>query len=430
MLSPNRLGGQTLMAFALKIWNAGASFALSWLIARHFGAAGSGHFGIAVTTVTVLSYVALAGLDYTVVRTAAGDLREGKRAEARGTIVAAGRAVLIGTPLLIGVLWLAREALAVDVLRQPDMGPLLAIMLWSVLPVALQRVASASLRVAGRTAVSQVVDGPLGTTAAALGLALVMFGGAGSDLVLPGWIYLGGVTIGALAGWVMLVRTLKAWPAAVAVPVLPLLVAGLPVVGSNLSNVFTEWYTTVSLGVYWPAATVGQYRVAWQFVALAGLVQTALDTMIGPRIAAAARVGAFDEVASVARKSVVLVLLMAAPLFAALMIFPERLLALFGPEFVGGALVLQILAAGQLFRLASGPLGSILVMSGNQRWVLVYAGVSVVLCLTFVAVLVPVYGAVGAAIATGATVVLRNIVAGIILQYVVGISLFRSRKES
>ena len=80
--------------------------------------------------------------------------------------------------------------------------------------------------------------------------------------------------------------------------------------------------------------------------------------------------------------------------------------------------------------LISGPLGSILVMSGNQRWVLVYAGVSVVLCLIFVALLVPPYGAVGAAIATGITVVLRNVVAGFILQYVVGISLFRYRKES
>ena len=94
MLGPDRLGGQTVAAFGLKIANAGASFLLSLMVARLFGAAGSGHFGIAVTTVTILSYVVLGGLDYTVVRTAAGDLREGKPGAARGAIRAAARIVL------------------------------------------------------------------------------------------------------------------------------------------------------------------------------------------------------------------------------------------------------------------------------------------------------------------------------------------------
>ena len=429
MLAPDRLGGQTVMAFGLKIWGAGASFALSWLIAHSYGAAGSGHFGIAVTTVTILSYFVLAGLDYTVIRVAAGDLREGKQAEARGVVFAGARAVALAGPLVIGALWLFREPLANDVLHQPVMVDILGIMLWAVVPLSLQRVASAALRASNRVLWSQLIDGPIGTTLAMLGLAAAVLSGHAETLRLPAGLYVAGLTLGCVAGWLAFTRTSRRWPAAVRTASLPLMLAGLPILASNLSNVFTEWYTTVSLGMHWSASVVGQYRVAWQFVALAGLVQVATDTIIGPRIAAAARVGANDEIASIARKSMVLSIGLAAPLFLALIFAPRMVLSIFGPEFRGGALALQILAIGQLFRLASGPLGSILVMTGNQRWVLAYAVCGIVPCVILVALLVPTYGAVGAALATGLTVILRNIAAAVVVQRVLGIKLL-SRKRA
>ena len=427
MLGPDRLGGQTVAAFGLKIVNAATSFALSLLVARRFGAAGSGHFGIAVTTVTILSYLVLAGLDYTVVRTAAGDLREGKRGAARGAVRAAGTAVALIAPVTIGILWLSRETLAARLLGQPGMASLLAVMLWAVVPLALQRIASAALRASGRAIASQVVDGPLGTGVAVAALATLVLTGGATTLLVPAWCYLGGLATGSAAGWLTYRRTVSAWPPAERTALVPLVLAGLPVVALNLSNAFTEWYTTVSLGTHWPAAVAGQYRAAWQFVAIAGLVQTAMDTMIGPRIAAAARVGEKREIASIARKSILLVLLLGGPLFLMLVLFPEPLLGIFGPGFRGGATALQILAVGQLVRLASGPLGSILFMTGHQRWQLIYAAAGVALCIGLVAWLVPLYGAVGAALATGATVILRNLAAGLIVHRIVGINLFSRR---
>lgn len=426
MLGPDRLGGQTVVAFGLKIANAGASFALSLIVARLFGPAGSGHFGLAVSTVTIVTFIVLGGLDYTVVRVAAGDLREGNPGAARGAVRSAARVVLITAPLAAGALWLARLPFSADVLGQAAMAPLLTVMLWAIVPLALQRIASCALRASGRAVASQIFDGPFSTclAVATLGVLLLVNGKADS-IVLPGMLYTAGLSIGGIIAWILYSRTARRWPAATSVDWRPLLAMGLPVLGLNLSNAFTEWYTTVSLAGSWPAAVVGQYRAAWQFVALAGLVQTAMDAMIGPRIAAAARVGAKHEIAAVARKSILLVLMMGAPLFLALMLFPAVWLGVFGPGFVGGATALQILAVGQLVRLASGPIGTILIMTGNQRWQLGYAAAGVVTCVVLVALLVPVYGAVGAALATGATVILRNLAAGVIVHRVLGINLFR-----
>ena len=420
----NRLGGQTVLVFGLKIWSAAASFALSWLIARAFGAAGSGHFGIAVTTITILSHVVLSGLDYTVVRVVAGDLREGKQAQAKGVVLAAVRFVGIAAPSLALLLWLAREPLAVHVLHQPGMPGLLGIMLWTLVPFGLQRIASAALRGTGNILASQVIDGPSGTTIAAAGLAAALFAGHTGSLNVPGWLYLTGYSVSAAAGLLIYRRSVRSWPRAVIPAALPLAAAGVPILLSNLSNMFTEWYTTVSLGSAWPAAVVGQYRVAWQFVAIAGLMQVAMDTILGPRIAAAARVGDKAAIARTARRSIALVTVLASPLFAAFLLFPETLLSLFGPQFIGGAMALRILALGQLARLMGGPLGTVLVMTGNQRWVLVYSAAGVIPCIIFVALLVPAYGAVGAAAATAAAVLLRNGTAIIVAQRVLGINLF------
>lgn len=421
----NRLGGQSVLAFGLKLWGAVASFGLNWLIARHFGPAGSGEFGIALTTLTITSYCVLAGLDTIVVRTVAGDLAEHKTGDARGVVATVGKAVAIAGPIVAATLFVFREPFSAHVLHQPGMATMLGIMIWAVVPLTLQRIASAALRASGNVMLSQVIDGPAGTTLAAVGLALGIAAGVAQTMLLPAGLYLAGVLAGSAVGWLAFRRTSHGWAAPVPLAVVPLVVAGLPILLSNLSQLFTEWYTTVSLGAHWPVEVVGQYRAAWQFVMLAGLVQLAMEVIIGPRIAAAARIGDTDAIARTARRMVGLVLVLAAPLFLVIFAAPGFLLGIFGPKFVGGALALQILGVGQLVRLASGPLGVILVMTGNQRWVLVYAGSAVVLCVGFAMWLIPLYGAAGAAAATAAAIIGRNLIAIAVVHFVLRINLFR-----
>lgn len=426
----DRLGGQSVRAFALKIWGAIASFLLNWLIARHFGPTGSGQFGIAVTTLTITSYVVLLGFDTILVRTVAGDLHESKTAAAHGAVIAVGRTIAITAPVVTGTLFLLRGPFAERVLNQPGMAAVLGIMLWSVVPLALQRIASASLRASGRVMISQIIDGPVGTTLSALALGLAIATGLADTILVPAAFYLAGVTFGCVVGWVNVRGITRKWPSAVLPAILPLAVAGLPVLASNLSNVFTEWYTTVSLGAHWPAAVVGQYRAAWQFVALAGLVQIAMDSILGPRVAAAARAGDAEQIGRVARRTIALVLLLASPLFAVIFLAPTALMHIFGPEFVPGARALQILGIGQFARLAFGPLGLILVMTGHQRWTMAYAIVAVVLCVGFCLLLIPRYGVEGAAMATALTVILRNVGAAIVVQFVLGINLMPRRRRA
>ena len=425
VLSMQRLGGQTLVALGLKVCNAVASFALSLLIARSFGADGTGRFGVAVTTMTLISYVVICGMNNTVIRNVAGDLRENSPGKARGTVRLAATSVVVAFGLLAIIFLGARETLMKVAFGSIDASAELYIMLLAVLPLALQRIASSALRASGNVFVSQVIDGPLGTTVTAVGmLAFVVFGTARS-LVTPAILYLAGLIIACGCGWFFYRRIARHWPAPIRPALSPFIIAGVPVLVADISNIFTEWYTIVSLGNLWPTAIVGQYRAAWQFVALASMVQVAMLSILGPRIAGAARVGNLADIAAAARKTFVLMLVLLTPLFLVMLVLAEELLGLFGPEFVAGAPALRILVIGQFFRTLGSPFGSILVMTGNQRWILAYAFLGIIPCVALVAILVPGMGAEGAAWATSATALVRVVSAALIVNSVLKIKVFK-----
>lgn len=104
--------------------------------------------------------------------------------------------------------------------------------------------------------------------------------------------------------------------------------------------------------------------------------------------------------------------------------FGRPLLSLFGPAFVAGYPVMLILAIGQMVRAAVGPAERVLNMLGQQRiCAFAYAAVfafDIGACL----LLIPKYGAIGAATATTATFVLESVLLFAIAKRKLGLHLF------
>lgn len=97
---------------------------------------------------------------------------------------------------------------------------------------------------------------------------------------------------------------------------------------------------------------------------------------------------------------------------------------LFGPGFVDGYSLMFVLAIGLISRAAIGPVERLLNMVGQQRaCALVYAAafaINVVLCL----VLIPRFGATGAAIATASAVMAESIMLFFTTKYRLGLHVF------
>ena len=97
-------------------------------------------------------------------------------------------------------------------------------------------------------------------------------------------------------------------------------------------------------------------------------------------------------------------------IFALLLILlGDRVLGLFGAEFVAARWSMTILILGQLVNVGAGSVGYLMEMTGHHRQCAFVLGCSAILNLILNAILIPIMGIMGAAIATAATMALWNI---------------------
>lgn len=98
------------------------------------------------------------------------------------------------------------------------------------------------------------------------------------------------------------------------------------------------------------------------------------------------------------------------------------MLAVFGPEFSASYLPMIILAVGQLLNVASGPVGTILSMSRQERFVGIGMSVSVICNILLNYLLIPRYGINGAAIATAVSVGIWNLLMVVFAKRILGVN--------
>ena len=94
-----------------------------------------------------------------------------------------------------------------------------------------------------------------------------------------------------------------------------------------------------------------------------------MGTVSGPRLAAAYRNGRLADVLSTFRSATFLGSLLVVPLAAGLWVTSPWILGVFGPEFIAGAPVLQVLVLGAIVSAVAGPYGELLIAAGKEHHV-------------------------------------------------------------
>jgi O-antigen/teichoic acid export membrane protein len=107
-----------------------------------------------------------------------------------------------------------------------------------------------------------------------------------------------------------------------------------------------------------------------------------------------------------------------------IIVFHNFLLGMFGEEFKAGATILFIFCVGQIINSFSGSVGVILQMTGKQKVHQNFVLSALVINLTLTFVLTPIYGGVGAAIATVISMSFWNIAGAIYLKKMKGIKTY------
>lgn len=89
-------------------------------------------------------------------------------------------------------------------------------------------------------------------------------------------------------------------------------------------------------------------------------------------------------------------------------LFGNLFLMLFGSEFTGASMVLYILLLGIVIRSSVGPCEALLVMSGSQKMCAMIYAITLTVNVTLNFTLIPVYGIIGAAIATAFALIFES----------------------
>jgi|CXWL01.1.fsa_nt_gi O-antigen/teichoic acid export membrane protein len=157
---------------------------------------------------------------------------------------------------------------------------------------------------------------------------------------------------------------------------------------------------TILLGMIRGTSESGPYVASSQLSGAVGVGVAALGSVVAPGIASHWARGDRDGARHLVRRGRDLLLVFAVILAVVLAFAAPTLLGIFGKEFRGSVAVLRILLIGQIILSANFAAGFLLTMTGHERTASRLIAGMAVLNLGLNALLIPRFGAVGAATAT------------------------------
>jgi O-antigen/teichoic acid export membrane protein len=395
------------------------TFALYVVVGRLLGPAGAGTYFLALTIITIAAVLGRVGLDTTLLRFTAANATTSDWVAVKGVYrkalwiatVAAGTATLV---VGLGARWSAARLFG----DANVAGPLLVMSL-AVVPMALLTLHGQSLQGLRRMGDANLVNG-VGVPLLSLLGVLVLVPRWGVIGAAWSYVFASCATL-ALGWWLWHRATPQLHPLTGHIATAELLQSSVPMFWVSALQLVIAWSSTLSLGFWASSADVGTFGVANRTATLTSFVLIAINSIAAPKFAALYRQGDMATLGRIARNSTKLMAGLAAPVLAIFVFFPRQVLSLFGAGFSGSPLVLSILAIGQFVNVITGSVGYLLTMCGYERLqrnnFAVCAGLSVLLNV----LLVPRLGAVGAAIATAATLAVQMLIAAAIVWRKLGV---------
>lgn len=181
--------------------------------------------------------------------------------------------------------------------------------------------------------------------------------------------------------------------------------------GISSLSVINSSADVVILGIWVNDMEVGQYRIAAMVAAFFTLGLQTMNNLSMSYMSTYLETNKKDELKNVVCRSSQFSLAFAAiGLLVAVLIQPTGLEAIFGTGFSASFPILLVLSFGHLTNAFFGPVISLLTMAGSERTVVLVSAFGTVANIGLNLALIPVFGAIGAAVASSVSVILVRVV--------------------
>ncbi|MCY2687802.1 flippase [Salinimicrobium sp. TH3] len=193
----------------------------------------------------------------------------------------------------------------------------------------------------------------------------------------------------------------------------------------NASLLISTSADTIMLGWLSTTKEVGYYSVAAKLALLTSFLLQITISVLGPKIAVLYNDKKTPELEKLLQSVSKALFILGFLSLIILVIFGKTVLGFWGEDFTPAYSVLVILAIGQFFNIASGPVGNLLVMTSHEKILRNITATTVLLNLLLNFYFITRYGATGAAYATSITTILNMILCYYFVRIRIGLKLYK-----
>jgi O-antigen/teichoic acid export membrane protein len=407
----------SLISLGVRLLDLPSRYGFHLLVAVALGVVQTGNFYIVFSTMAALAGFGRLGIDQALTRQIAIDVASGRSMAVRATIRRALALVLLASVTVSVLLAASAAMLAQHVLNKPELAWPLVLGALAFVPQNVCAAFAGALAGLQRVGLSQMIYSwlwPAIFCIAAIPLEVT----GGLTVVYALILIAASYVVTALVGAILLKRALDAMPAHAASATVTsvtsaprLLKPGLSLFGLEFTKLLITSAPAIVLGIVATSRETGLFALAWRLALVVNLLISGVTGMAAPRFASLYARHDLPGLQRSAAQAVGIVLCLSLPLTACMLLFPERLLALFGTGYGAGAATLRILALGQFAAACFTAMPELLGMTAHTSVLYRINFYSVAALLIGLAVLAPLCGSVGAAAAASLAVVVNGVIA-------------------
>lgn len=397
------------------------NYATQIALARMYGPALLGLYVLGLTVVQIAQTFAQLGMNQGALRYVARYQAQGDTARVRGTILMAIWVAFALSLVFAGGMFFGASFLAETVFNKPALKTVIrafsaSLPFFTVMTVTLG--ATIGFHTVKYQAYVQQMLRPLLNLAGVVVLYLL-----GAQLLGAVAAYVLSVAVGAAFALYYLRRL---FPKLLSQDLPPrfdtreLFSFSLPMTVVNFARTMNSWIMVAVLGAFATAESVGVFNVAVRMAALSALALAAFG-IFSPMVSSLYSRGRLEELDNLYREVCRWGFTGALAIFLITVLLARDIMAIFGPEFISGWVVMVIISGAQLFNSSTGPVGEVLTMVGRQRIVMLITLGSAATIFVLGVALVPRYGIVGAGVAAATGPFLSNVVSLFFLKRFLGL---------
>jgi len=189
-------------------------------------------------------------------------------------------------------------------------------------------------------------------------------------------------------------------------------------------STLVQWSSLLVLGIYESSEDVALYSVAHRVSLLVSLILVAVNSVASPNFAALSGKNEKNSLRESFNMSNRLIIFLGLPCIFLIILLSDIVMGLFGANYIDGSKLLIILIIGQAFNVLTGSVGVILNMRGFEDDLKKAVLIASLTAIFASMILIPLYGVIGAALATAFAIAMQNLVCSIYVWKRLKISIF------